>query len=266
MRITEFPMLNEVKEQYQQVRRSGKPRQEAVEELKIQYRNELSLSADDDGLLFWVGLADAQFACKELALEVAEKARDAIEKLRMTEWEIPSGDLNRRLQNYSAAPMEERKQFGKSRKFRCTWAVGDTFAYLLAGEEAKKHGLDGCYMVFRKVDEAEDHAGRIIPIVTFTMWGKDPLPKTAEEFQTKPLLILYKGLWGCPQDKSEYRCELLFTSKRQIEKLGLIYLGNFADIPMPSDEIIFKGVMLSPGRFEVDCCAYWTRYNKFFKR
>lgn len=82
MRIGNFPLLDDIKKEYRELRLSGKGRQEAVEEMKKSYRNELTLGQDDDGLLFWVGLADGQYAGKELETEVAEQGRIALEKKR----------------------------------------------------------------------------------------------------------------------------------------------------------------------------------------
>ena len=62
MRISDFELIHEVKEQYISLRRSQNDRATAVEKLIAEYRDELTIGYEDDGLLFWVGLADAQYA------------------------------------------------------------------------------------------------------------------------------------------------------------------------------------------------------------
>lgn len=262
-------MLGEIKEEYLKSRRNGSSRDATVAYLKASYRNELTLGCEDDGLLFWVGLADAQYACKELSSEVAEQALTAIEKLIETDWDVCSGDLVRRQEHYASAPMPERKHFGPSRKFRCTWKIGDVFAYHLTGAEAQERGLDGAHVLLRKVDELESYDGRLLPVVTLTMWTDGSLPTTSEEFQNKPMLILSKGRLSSPPDKSEYRTELLISSRKKLEQLSLVYLGNFLEVTMPSDEFIIRQpgcIMMTPlNRFAWECCTYLDLNNYYMQ-
>lgn len=259
-------MLGEIKEEYLKARRDGSSRDVTVDQLKTSYRNELTLGCEDDGLLFWVGLADAQYACRELSAEVAEQALAAIEKIK---GDVCSGDLVRRQEHYASAPMPERKQFGPSRKFRCTWKIGDVFAYHLTGPAAQDRGLDGAYVLLRKVDELESYDGRLLPVVTLTMWTDGKLPTTSEEFQQKPMLILSKGRFSSPPDKSEYRTELLISSWKKLEQLSIVYLGNFLEVTMPSDEFIIRDpgcIMMTPlNRFAWECCTYFDLNNYYIQ-
>jgi len=60
MRITEFPLCAEVKEEYIKLRKSGKNRASSVTQMKEHYADEITSGAEDDGLLFWIGLADSR--------------------------------------------------------------------------------------------------------------------------------------------------------------------------------------------------------------
>lgn len=264
MRITEFPIIGEVKDEYIKFRRSGVSRQDAEESLKSNYQNELTMGSNDDGLLFWVGLADGQYACKEITSEVASQALAAIEKIKLTDWEVCEGDLQRRIERYGFAPMPERKCFRTSRKFRCSWKIGDTFAYPLSGPAAEEYGLEGAYVILRKVAEVEDFDGRILPVVTLSMWKNKLLPRNQSELQTVPVLKLAKGRLSAPGNLYEYRAELIISSKKKLENLSLIYLGNYPEIPLPDDEFVqdYAGFMMliSLDRFMQTCLDYWNRH------
>ena len=167
MRITEFPFLYDLKTEYPQLRREGCSREEAVKTLMERYNTELTIGAEDDGLLFWVGLADAQYQLKELSEEVAGKALEALDRIQETDWDVCKGDLERRRKKYAQAPMPERK-VGKPRPpFCCDWKFGDTYAYQLKGPYAERMNLDGTYALLRTVHNTE-WIGRIVPIVTIT--------------------------------------------------------------------------------------------------
>lgn len=73
MRITEFHILKEIKDEYINLRRELHSRHETVKRLKAMYHSEISSGCDDDALLFWIGLADAQYASRELEEDVARK-------------------------------------------------------------------------------------------------------------------------------------------------------------------------------------------------
>lgn len=265
MRITDFPVLEEIRDEYETCRRNGQDREAAVAQLQLSYANELAEGVEDDAPLFWVGLADAQYKLSEISAEVAEKGLAALDALERMDWDICPGDFTRRRQRYATAPMEPRKKFGKSRKFRCQWKLGDTFAYLLSGPDAEEAGIAGRYVLFRKVDEIEWEDGHLYAVVTSTLWDHQPLPTNAEEFRRLAILKVVCGRGMMPKNLYEYRHQMVFTSKRDMESLGLIYLGNFQDIPMPDDEVIVRHpaitMMYVTKTLPTYICKYWKRYN-----
>ena len=201
------------------------------------YNAELTIGAEDDGLLFWVGLADAQYQLKELSEEVARNALKALDQIQETDWDVCKGDLDRRRKKYAEAPMPEKK-VGRARPpFSCDWKIGDTYAYQMKGPEAEQIGISGKFMLFRMLkknifDKAE------IPLVTVTFWERKPFPTTTEEFMSEPILKLLKSsnrFWNPPG--YIYKTYIDITCKRVLNRLNLEYVGNFPDVPMPEDEV-----------------------------
>ena len=259
MRISDFPFVQELTDEYIRLRQNGQSRDQALKALITQYQNELTCGARDDGLLFWIGLADAQYALKELSKEVSVQGLAALDHLSSHIPEIAETDINRRRRHYACAPMPERAQVRKPRRFRCQWNIGDTFAYRLSGQDAEKHGLTGTYILLRVVDMVEFDGG-LTPIVTLCHWKKMELPTTANEYQQAPLLKLSSGRLGSPKHTYEYRIRILFTSQQQIQRLNLQYLGNFIDVPMPTNEFFDSrpgcALMLLPRSFNEELIYY----------
>lgn len=251
MRITEIPLLQEIKEEYLELRSTGNNRTDAVREMQQRYRNELQYGAEDDGLLFWIGLADAQCSVKELALDIAEKATAALQQLLTMDWEISPNDIFRRARRYQQAPQPE-KIFGKPRgKYRCSWEIGDTFAYKLPVNNIRSEDSSR-YIILRKVDAIEFGDGSLYPAVTLTLWSNSLLPQTAEEFSSVPLLRLNKKRMLLPTGAFEYRAELIIKSRKQLSSVPFLYLGRFIDILSPADE----GIIDDPGKMtmlHLDC-------------
>lgn len=265
MRITDIPLYLEIKECYADYRKKGFRRDEVINKLLEDYHNEVTLGTDDDGIIFWIGIADAQYKLKELSLDVAQHAQSAILELESLDWEVPSCDLNRRKKHYATAPMPEKQSFRKTRKFQCAWKIGDVFAYPLSGADANAYGLSGQYALFRKVGENETQDGRVLPVCTLTIWTDEKLPKSENDFVLHPPLRLCCGRLGNPENLYEYRFEIQFTTKKQVSSLPFIYLGNFPNVAMPCDEVIVHNsgftLMMNPNKVENRVCLYWKWNN-----
>jgi len=261
MRITDFPLCVEVKNEYIELRKKGNDRVSSVTQMKERYADELTAGAEDDGLLFWVGLADGQYANKEITEEVAQAAISALERIEQTDWEVTPGDIARRRTHYAEAPMPEKKM-GKSRpKYRCDWSIGDTFAYRMSKEGAGESGLYGKVLLFRCVDLIEYEAEELHPVVTISLCDEHNMPQNAQEFQSLPLWRIDAGRFCAPEGLYEYRAHIVFRNKKQVERLSLQYLGNFQNIDMPEDEYFIRRAgcftMILPKIFDDDCCICW---------
>lgn len=271
MRISELPFIQEVRDAYILLRRQGKSRAEATQEMLGIYENELTLGADDDGLMVWVGLADAQYTCKEITSEIAAKGIEAINEIENTDWEISKGDLARRRAHYAEAPMPEKKMGPPRKKFQCSWEIGDTFAYRIEEIFYDQEELRGKYALIRKVANMPLWDGRIVPMVTFSIWPDSELPKTSEDFQTVVPLKLNARRMGTPPGLFEYRTAIMFSTKKQIERASLIYIGNFV-MEMPSNEQVFTRdadvCMAFPKMLSQEICVRYRahkRYDKEYK-
>jgi hypothetical protein len=267
MRIKDLPLVEEIKQEYITLRIYGVGREDAVRELMLRYASELTLSPEDDGLVFWIGIADAQNALKELSKEVSEQGLYALQQIVQGEWNVAAIDLKRRTEWYGKAPRPEKKRIRAPKKFRCSWKIGDTFAYQLQGQDAEEFGLSGRYVLFRKVSEVTESNGAVVPIVTVTAWDDAPLPATSEEFMRLPILKLDNGRAHTPKDKFIYRTEMLIDSEKMLKQLNLQYLGNFPDVVMPEDEavITYVGFMkkLALNLIDISCCHYCRNHDYY---
>lgn len=254
MRITDFPLVQEVKDEYLALRKTGKSRADAILEMQQQYRNELEYGSEDDALLFWVGLADAQYSAKELTLDVTGKAAAALHKIADSDCCVAQGDIDRRLAHYHQAPQPEKK-FGKPKaKFRCSWEIGDTFAYKLP-ENTEDGKANANYILLRKVSDIESGDGSLYAAVTLSLWKNSLLPQSVEEFCSVPLLRVNRKGTLLPSGFYEYRCELIVKSKRHLDSAPLIYLGCFNNVSAPEDE----GIIDHPGKMTLLLLDYLDR-------
>ena len=266
MRMTDFPVLEEIKDEYIRLRQNGKTRAEAAGLMMETYADELQNPSEYDAQLFWIGLADAQYYRKELSEDIAARALTALEAIGAYKWNVCPGDLVRRQEHYARAPMPERKVGKPKPKFRCEWRIGDTFAYQLTSHEATELGIGGKYMLLRKVSEVEFDNGSLYPIVTVSFWDFEKLPSSTKQYETASLLKLCRGGRNfSPSNCFEYRTEILIKNRKQLGLAPLIFVGNFCQSSMPSDEIIFtRGgdiLMTLLATLEKDLCRFW-RINK----
>ena len=261
MRLSEFPLVSEIKEEYIKLRQGGTGRAEATEMLKRSYSRELTSGQRDDGILFWIGLADGQYAVQELSEEVAKAATNALEALMHSGVSIATNDIRRRFMHYSNAPMPEQQQVQAPRKYRCTWKKGDVFAYLLSGQLAITQGIAGKYVILRVVDVVEFDDGAQRPVAMLTMWDSDLESWDPVVFSQMHSMILAYGRYGMPSSLFEYRAVIWFRTHAQEKKVPLKYLGNILDMEAPSDEGSFlepqKLMMLCPEHFDRDCVNFW---------
>lgn len=256
MRITDFPLLLDVKEEYLELRKSGMCRSNATNEMLERYSSEICCGVDDDGPLFWIGLADGQYTNRELTSEIAKQAENALDLVERAGWGVTPGDLSRRKIWYRQAPMPEKKLGAKRAKYRCEWNVGDTFAYQLSGAAAEENGVSGQYVLLRKVSDVEFGDGRLLPVVTLSLWEKPHFPVDEKEFMTAQILRVNCGRFALPNNLYEYRVEIIVKNKKQLNAIPLIYVGQFTDVQAPDDEVVVEGAgymtMMHPESFDSD--------------
>lgn len=105
MRLTEMKHIGQIKNRYIALRSAGCDRETATREVL----NMVDTLTPEEKLTFCVGLADGQFARKELTLPVAIQGLLALHRLKKRSRNITPGDFERRRKHYSQAPMPERK-------------------------------------------------------------------------------------------------------------------------------------------------------------
>ena len=258
--LNDCAIIEDIKEEYRSVRENEKSRSETEEYFISAYNDELTTGAYDDALLFWIGLAEAQFKNKELSEDVAQKALHSLDNLEKQHM-LSQADVNRCRNKYIQAPMPERK-FIKRKKFQCSWNVGDAYAIKLMSDVAKELGIDGKYAVLHKVDNVVYEDEEILPLVRITIWDDLPDLVTEDIFYSKKSIKL-KPMYG-KELKFQYSAQILFTSKRQIKPEVFQYIGNFPTITFIPDETVPKQageiVMLSPKSIDAYCCWLY-RYS-----
>lgn len=161
----------------------------------------------------------------------------------------------------------------KIREFRCQWKYGDTFAYRLNGEYSKEIGIDGKYCLIRKIDQCcHDRFGlpATFPIVYLTICDNPDSIVSGCDLEQSGYLRLQE--WPLKTEtKWEYRAELRIKSKKELDSMGLYYIGCYPHIRIPQDElrIIHWPVPCEPRRwcrglseisivdFEKSICDYY---------
>lgn len=265
MRLTYYPILAEIKEEYIRLRQNAKSRTEATEILIQHYQNEIVTGQDDDGLLFWIGLADAQYNKKELTVEIANKALQALQQIEICKWDISPGDISRRKEHYAKAPMSEKKIRKSRTKFHCSWDIGDVFSYRLTANTASELGIAGGYMLYQKIDEAETFDGRIIPVVTLGFCEESKYPCDGETYLRIPHMRLAASRFSEAKRKYEYRAHLYIDSAKQLSNSSIQFLGNYPVRNIPNDETEAQYEKILPlAVLEMLSCAFW-KVDRFFR-
>lgn len=258
----------DIRDQFEMLVRKGVSAENATEQLLQEYH-----CVQDDPkecVDFWLALADSQWNLGVLLPEIRKKAVMLIDvevaTVNVCETSPKTVELRIGVLNELRARlfMQQPKQKGKMQHlYKCEWKNGDVYAYRIRSDLAKEKGLDGCFFLIQKVDEAICYPGHIDPIVYFKITDNENLPKSDEEFNKLPYIQVWftryeERFWPIdgsrPQEdiaeKSkikyevdeygflpQFRSVLLFTSKRGIAN-NLIYVGNFKKTLPPSKEFI----------------------------
>lgn len=231
----------------------GKTNEVATQELIDE--NQDIIGDVEEEPLFWFALADTQWNYGRLLPKVKEKAlffllqdgelarwQESGEKKAIA-WQKTLDTLKEKLES----PQPAIKKVSKYRLYQCKWHLGDVFAYRLSGSYSKEKGVEGKYVVFRKVSEDTWWPGHIVPVVQVYKWLSDDVPSIDQLSGLELLPTLYSSLLRTeiPNRKLDYEIKLLSESKKSIPTDNLTLLGN-----LPGDDLIpFRGH------------KYWTGYS-----
>lgn len=261
MRITDYPIILEIKKEYIQSRQNGQSREESTQSLIQKHMNVLLNHVCEKGMLVWIGIADAQYFRKELSEAIADKALTALTNLALINPQITPGDIERRRFHYLQAPMPEKKVRKPRERFRCEWKNGDVFALELTSENAKKLNIAHSYILYQKVDEITIYNGCTVPIVTLAFCENSSFPLDSCSFSEIPHLRLACGRWGTSENKYEYRAQLIINSRKQLNHSNLKFIGNYPVRKTPQDEQRFEKssdiLMMPVVSIEMLSCAFW---------
>lgn len=224
----------DIRDDYVDKLKRGKSNEEATNELIVQ-----NIDMEDDIeeiALFWFALADIQWDYGRLLPKVKSKALFFLEQEEVSVRWKEAGEKEYKLwletlkilKDKLLSPMPEVKKVSKYRLYRCSWKLGDVFAYQLSGEYSEKMGMHGKYIIFRKVSEDSFWPGHIVPVVQVYKWIGEEIP-TIEEIEKLPLLILNyipETLLYKPNREPKYLIKLITTSKNMVSKQKLKYITN----------------------------------------
>ena len=213
----------------------GKSNEEALQSILDSNKDVIGMA--DEEPLFWFALADTLWNYGRLTEDVKQKALSFLanppaderwlesDKKSLAAWLQTLEKLKSKL--LSEQPPE--KKVSKYRFYHCPWNLGDVFAYHLEGAYAKEKGVEGKYLVFRKVAETNLYPGHIVPVISVYHWMGNTVP-TIKEITKRDLLPFYFSEYLAEREQkylfSPYlKLELSRTPK--ILKDRLIYLGNY---------------------------------------
>lgn len=254
----------DVKDQFEELLRQGNNVEQITEHLIA--KSACLLNDPNETVFFWLALADTQWNCGVLVSPVKEKALQCIDKaknagfLLLTQLDQTMLD---KLREKLLSPFPLPQMHKQRKLYRCSWSIGDVYAYRLESDLAKEKGLYRRYLLIQKVDERIWSPGHIVPIVYVKITENDSIPISMEEynqleyvqtwftkFEERFLPIDFRRPKEDIAEKEklhyevddfgflpQYRMCLVSTSQKEIPKT-LEYLGNFAGSMPPKKEFI----------------------------
>lgn len=233
-------IAEDVKTEYVNLLRVGKTNQEATE--KMIEDNQMIIDDFDSAPIFWFALADTQWKLGRLLPNVKDKALMYLENADdLKKWETENrasykyrkkvlDELFRRLNS----SMPTFKKISLYKYFKCSWNVGDTYAFRLEGEHAKQNNLFGHYLIIHKIDEYHWKKGNefdTFPIVYTKITKTAKLPNTLDKLNNDCDFVRYVY---CP-GTGLYKYKTINDTNSSMILKKLIFIGNFA-LERPKDE------------------------------
>lgn len=248
-KLYEDDLALDIKDEYIEKLKQGKSDEEALKEI-IEENTEV-IEDEDEGPVFWLALADTMWKKGRLTEKVKKEALLGIEK-NLKQWKEEASSKEyaqrkRELENFKLKieqqEMPIRKEIkskteNSNRKIKAEWEIGGVYAYQLKSEKAKELGLDGRYLIFRKIKDGSTYRNNI---VYCQITNNKELPNTKQELENLEYIIVYNN----GNVKYEYAIELCNITKK-ILRQEFIYIGNFADIDVPINEYQSPYILYQP--------------------
>lgn len=187
---------SDIKILYTEYLKQGKSNQEAYDEI-MSYGKEY-MEDEDEAPLFWYALADTQWSLGRLMPEVKESALQWIAQgggLKLWE-ESKKGSVGwaktlEKLKEKLLSEMPPEKKFRKPAQFEHNpWEIGDVYAYQFHTDIAEERGLNGKYILFRKVDNYNMYLEQVVSVVQVFDRVFDELPtvEVVDSIRVLPLV------------------------------------------------------------------------------
>ena len=223
---------------------------------------ERTVFGTEDEITFWAALAIKQWKLGELLPSVKEHALEALEndaeddRWRDTKTkEARAKAVEKIRQTLLSDPPPKKKVYGH-RVYRCPWQLGDVFAYQFHDPIAKERGVEGKYIVFRKITETTSWPGNIEPVVEIYRWIGDTIP-TLEAVQSLPTMPMKSAARLSPL------VDIMTSSKREVPMEYLTYIGNIQDdslFPMTNERTPLENPILREKCFT----SWWSQFEIIF--
>ncbi len=244
--ISQDDMASDIKEEYIDQLYKGIDSHTITQNIQESYAD--AIKDEDDAPIFWIALADVQWtygrlepAVKEKALYYLKSERDRIKWNRNSINNIARNidDILDDLQDKLNRPQPEKRIIKEKKLFRCSWNVGDVFAYKLTSKYAETKGLVNKYIYFIKCDEMTWHPGHIIPIVN-VFWTMSDTILSLEDVIANAYLPQFYVPAVYEKNKSirkMYRLSIITRKEKAIPRNNLLYLGNSTVHKMDNEEV-----------------------------
>lgn len=286
MTLYDSDIAQDIKDEFENLIHQGNSCEDSTNIIISEYREEIMDL--EDGMIFWLVLADTQWELGCLLSEIKKKAIEVIDSsIDLEICQTPNLELkeNRKqllldLKEKLNSPCHIKKTKGKHKLYQCCWKIGDVFAYRLENALSKEKNLYGQYVLIQKVGETMWHPGHIIPIVRVKITSNGELPISKEMFDeleyiqifsekydvfckefrpSKPVFSEEEFLVEVEKIKSQlpfdeynllpiFQLKLIITSQRDIP-LKLEFVGNFQQIQLPKIEFVPKNKINLPSVF-----------------
>ena len=232
---------SDIRGDYVDLLRRGNSNEEALK--KLMEKDGDCIGIEEEEPLFWYALADTLWNYGRLTPEVKEKALYFLDhpEAELARWEDDGGKYVEawtrtlgKLKTKLLSPQPPEKKVSKYRLYKCTWQIGDVYAYRLESEYSKEKGFYGKYIIFQKVGETDWWPGHIIPLVIVYRWIGEEVPQKEDIVQMPVLNQFFPSVLKNYPDETGALAALICQSKRGIPAKQLKFMGN-----MPVDEARF---------------------------
>ena len=225
-----FPIISDVKDRYRKEREYGCDREAAIEKVMEEFSRELA--DPDDGPQVWIGLADVTGRRNELTEVLLSEAESAFTNLERSFPEAKAALRSKKKSVCNPDKLGSEAKYRKKTIYRPDWIIGDTFSYQIKGEDLKKAGLDGWYIIARKTDEIVLSEDCCIQVMYYSLCPPGRIPSTREALEDLgyiPLRKLRDGSWY-------FRGKIWVNSKSDEKMTFFQKIGNFQQVSPPTHE------------------------------